>query len=110
MTEKQTTLTDNLGSYQTFSGDLSTYLAEILAAGGGTTDSGETTTALLSGAVALAATAVDSTTVGDGTSFCETPQMALAATGVPEPNVLLLLAGAMSILAWYRPPRGRPKN
>ena len=38
LTEKQTTLSENFASYETFSTDLSTYLTEIVTAGGGTID------------------------------------------------------------------------
>jgi hypothetical protein len=113
LTEKQTMLTDKFGSYEAFSSDLSEYLAEILAAGGGTTDTGattdETVAEIVSGAVALRS-AAEVATLSEETSFCEPPESALAATAVPEPGTQLLLVVVLGLLALRRQARGRPSD
>ncbi len=111
LTEKQTTLSDNFGTYHTFSSDLSAYLAEILTAGGGTTDLGgttdETVAEIVSGAVALRSVA-EVAALSEETSFCEPPEAALAATAAPEPGTQLLLVVVLGLLTLRRPARGRP--
>jgi hypothetical protein len=98
LTEKQTTLNENFASYQTFSGDLSTYLSEIVTAGGGTIDTA---------AAALAGTA-PSVMLGDETSFCEMTDGALEATAAPEPAASCLVLIALGLGALWRPRRRRP--
>jgi hypothetical protein len=95
LTEKQSTLSENFASYQTFSGDLSTYLSDIVAASSGTLDT----------AAALAATA-PVVMLGDGDStFCEPSENALAATAAPEPATLCLGMVVLGLVALRRPRR-----
>lgn len=119
LTEKQTTLSDNLGTYQSFSGDLSAYLDEIVAAAG-TTDSTETPTEALAAmsvmtddsvleiAPALAATA-EEVAPAPYVSIVEPPQLAVAAATVAEPSAGLLAATAATVLALWRSSRRREK-
>jgi hypothetical protein len=105
LTEKQTTLSENLGTYQTFSETVSTYLNEIVTAGGGTTDPADTTTEIVSGAVALRSVAELAALPEDSASFCETPESALAATAAPEPATHINVLLALVTLAMRRPKR-----
>jgi hypothetical protein len=102
-TDKQTTLSDNFGSYQTFSDDLATYLADIVSAGGGTTDeTTEVTSALslLSSSPLMALASAD-----DDVSFCDVPQEPVAATVAPEPSGFLTCLLALGLMAARRPRR-----
>jgi hypothetical protein len=113
LTGKQTTLSDNLGTYQTFSGDLSSYLDEITAAGGGTTSTDTTASAALAAttlsAVALQAVA-EVAAMDEPVSYCDPPEMALAATAVPEPGAQWLGVVALGLLAAWHPTRRRPRE
>lgn len=107
LTDQQSTLSANLDSYNLFSTELSDYLAEIVAAGGGMTGSAETTTEIVT---ALAATAAMSEVVSlvDSASISAASLSALAATAVVEPTSGLLLAISATVLAVGRRPRARP--
>jgi hypothetical protein len=85
LTEKQTTLSENLPTYQDFQSQLAAYLDEIVAAAGGTTDDGDASAASLR---ALAATA-------GGTAGADRAMPTAATSAVPEPSaaLLALLAG-----------------
>lgn len=97
LTEKQTTLQTNLPTYQSFQTELSTFLADITAAGSGTT----TDTAAMS----LASLSSLSAIASDDLVECAATSMSLTPSGVPEPTsgVLVLLAVAIASLS----PRGR---
>jgi hypothetical protein len=105
LTEKQTTLSENSASYETFSTDLSTYLTEIVTAGGGTiddsTDDSLDTLALSSPLRSAAPLA----TLADE-SLCDMSE-ALAANAAPEPGAQLLSTLALAMLALRRPKRPR---
>jgi hypothetical protein len=102
LTNKQTTLSDNFGSYQTFSDDLATYLADITAAGGGTDETTEVTSALslLSSSPLMALATAD-----DDVSFCDVPQEPVEATAAPEPSGFLTCLLALGLMAARRPRR-----
>lgn len=103
LTNKQTTLSDNFGSYQTFSDDLATYLADVTAAGGGTTDeTTEVTSALslLSSSPLMALATAD-----EDMSFCDLPQEPVDATAAPEPSAFLTCLLALGLMAARRPRR-----
>lgn len=102
LTNKQTTLSDNFGSYQTFSDDLATYLADITAAGGGTDETTEVTSALslLSSSPLMALASAD-----DDVSFCDVPQEPVEATAAPEPSGFLTCLLALGLIAARRPRR-----
>lgn len=102
LTEKQTTLSDNLSTYQSFSTDLSTYLADIITAGGGTAGdtSGDTAAALLSTTARLSAMA--SATLADDTSVCDATSSALSAAAVPEPALSGIGAALLGLLRLRR--------
>jgi hypothetical protein len=104
LTEKQTTLSDNLGSYQTFSSDLSAYLDQIVAAGGGTTDTGDSTTSLLA---EMASSSPLRATLSDDMSSCDLPPSSLEATAAPEPATPCLTLVALGLTAICRTPRRR---
>jgi hypothetical protein len=105
LTEKQTSLSESLPTFQDFSSGLSTYLADIISAGGGTIDdsSNETAAAMLA-ASALRSTSPLAALVADE-SFCETPSAMLEATVAPEPAAILLSLMAASIFVLRRPKR-----
>jgi hypothetical protein len=109
LTEKQTTLSENFGTYQTFSTDLSAYLSDIVTAGGGTTSGEETAAAALAAinAESLALRSVAEVALGEEELFCEPPEAALAATAAPEPGAQCLGLIALSMVALRRPARGR---
>lgn len=119
LTGKQTTLSDNLGTYQSFSDDLSAYLDKIVSAAG-TTGSTDTPTAVVAAtsvltdnsvldvASALAATA-DEVAPTPYVSIVEPPQLAVAAATVAEPSAGLLAATAASVLALWSSSRRRAK-
>lgn len=102
LTNKQTTLSDNFGSYQTFSDDLATYLADITAAGGTTDNTTEVTSALslLSSSPLMALATTD-----DEMSFCDVPQEPVEATAAPEPSAFLTCLVALGLMATLRPRR-----
>jgi hypothetical protein len=103
LTEKQTTLSENFASYDTFSTDLSTYLAEIVTAGGGTIDdSTEETLDALALSSPLRSTA-PLTALADH-SMCEMSE-AIAANAAPEPGAQLLSTLVLAMLALRRPKR-----
>jgi hypothetical protein len=103
LTEVQTTLEDNLPTYQTFQTDVDTFLTEIVAAGEGTT--GATATSLT-----FAGTA-DSSFEGAASNFVNASVFAEAAFGndmgssgessaVPEPAAafsMVVIAGQMAL-------------
>jgi hypothetical protein len=94
LTEKQTTLSENLGTYQTFSTDLSAYLAEIVAAGEETPmELGVVVSQLLAANSMLDAASAEVLTVTEAMPHMETPQYrgTVRATAVPEPATLVLL-------------------
>lgn len=91
LTEKQTTLTTNLPTYQAFQTDISTFLSDIVAAGGGTSEATTSLAALLGGAVKVESTMASDLAVG------ETPTSSLGSTTVPEPGMLALIASC----AWF---------
>jgi hypothetical protein len=107
LTEKQTSLSDSLPTFQTFSGDLSTYLTDIISAGAGTTDDSSNETA----SAALASMALRSMAppLAAEESFCEVPSEMLEATAAPEPAAMLLSLMAASIFVLRRPTR-RPRR
>lgn len=89
LTELRTTLETNLPTYQSFATDLSAYLDEIIAAGGGTdlTATGDTAAALMVRSLALTAEEL----VGESTLA------SASASAVPEPGGLSLLLAACSM-------------
>jgi len=100
LTDKQTTLQTNLPTYQSFQTDISTFLSDIVAAGGGTTTtsltaiSGESLDAVLATKVDLSAS-VGVTTLSSPSS-------------VPEPASFVLLASAALAGALFS--RRRPRR
>jgi hypothetical protein len=89
LTDKQTTLQTNLPTYQSFQTDIDTFLADIQAAGGATSDgtsSGSVTLASRSVLVKGALSSDEVTRLTSGT---------LAPTAVPEPATATLLALAI---------------
>jgi hypothetical protein len=92
LTEKQTTLQTNLPTYQAFQSDISTFLSDIVAAGGGTT--GATSASLTS----LATLAVTQRAGAVASFSAEGAATSLSPTAVPEPaaaGLVLLASGAM---------------
>lgn len=83
LTEKQTTLTENLPTYQDFQSQLTTYRDTIVAAGGGTTDDEDASSAAHR---ALAATTESAATASGG--VCAAPSGGPSA--VPEPSAASL--------------------
>ncbi len=110
-TEKQTTLSENFGSYQVFSSDLSAYLSEIVTAGGGMIGAGAatdaSTTEIVASAVALQSV-LEVATLSEDVTFGQPPEAALAVTVVPEPGTQFLAVIVLGLLALCRPARGRP--
>jgi hypothetical protein len=110
LTDQQATLSDNLGSYQSFNDELAAYLNEIVAAGGGTTDETASVSDVLAASIAEivaadGATANDSIAsnvaslvVASSTSVSAAEPLRLVASpaAVAEPSTLLLLAAAFA--------------
>ena len=98
LTYKQTTLEENLSSYTTFQTDLTSYLDEIVAAGGGTVATGDETDDADAALQALALTGMgDCAAISDGAVTAVTP--------VPEPSAaagFLAIAGAAGWRAYRR--------
>lgn len=98
LTEKQTTLQSNLPTYQSFQTELSTFLTDITAAGGGTATDAASAKSLasLSGLMVAA-------TSGD-TAECAATSMSLTPGGVPEPatSVLALMVAMSAALPRLR--------
>jgi MYXO-CTERM domain-containing protein len=98
LTYKQTTLEENLSTYTTFQTDLTSYLDEIVAAGGGTVTTGDETDDADAALQALALTGMgDCSLVSEGT--------ATAVTAVPEPSAaagLVAIAAAAGLRAYRR--------
>lgn len=94
LTEKQTTLQTSLPTYQSFQTELSTFLTDITAAGGGTTTEAASAKSLasLSGLMAAA-------TSGD-TAECAATSVSLTPSGVPEPatSALALMVAMSAVL------------
>jgi hypothetical protein len=89
LTEKQTTLQTNLPTYQSFQTDVSTFLSDIVAAGGGTSNSTLSVSALLAAPIAL-------------------PGAVASDIAVPEPAAVALFAiGAIPLSTAVRFRRGR---
>jgi hypothetical protein len=107
LTEKQSTFSTNLDSYQMFSTDLSNYLSEIIAAGGGTTDGGDSMAAILaaSSPMAAATTPPISATLLDDATCVEVPQAVTTGTTAPEPGAGGMIALALSMFALRRSSR-----
>lgn len=105
LTAKQTTLSDNFGSYQTFSDDLATYLADITTAGGGTTDGTTEVTSALSLLSSSPLMALASTTADDDMTFCDVPDEPAEASAAPEPSTFLIFVAALGLVAVRRPRR-----
>jgi hypothetical protein len=106
LTEKQTTLNENLGTYQMFSDELSAYLAEIVAAGeDAPMEPGQIASQLLS--------ATSMTVQEDPISVTENAPVFVAAEArgaessgaVPEPSSGVLLAIAAAATTMLRRPR-----
>ena len=89
LTEKQTTLQTNLPTYQGFQLDIDAFLADIQAAGGGTTDGTDSSVVSLTSALTMSA-------VGSSAAACEAANGALGATEAPEPGALSLLLLGLS--------------
>jgi hypothetical protein len=87
LTEKQTTLQTNLPTYQTFQTDISTFLSDIVTAGGGTSPTTTALTAMLGNSLK-----VDGAVASDMT-VCDKPTSPLDPNAVPEPAALLLFVG-----------------
>jgi hypothetical protein len=105
LTEKQTTLQDNLPTYQAFQTDVDTFLADIIAAAGGTT---ETTSAAALSLVATSMFSVDEvTTSAVDSSTCEPAAAGLTPSTVPEPAALALVLVALGAILVIRAPRAR---
>lgn len=97
LTYKQTTLEENLATYTTFQTDLTSYLDEIVAAGGGTVTTGDGTDEADAALQALALTGMEGcSALGDGAATAVTP--------VPEPSAAasLLTIGAAAAWRAYR--------
>lgn len=97
LTYKQTTLEENLATYTTFQTDLTSYLDEIVAAGGGTVATGDGT----DDAAALQALAL----TGMGGCSAISSGTAPPVTPVPEPSAaagLIAIAGAAGLRAARR--------
>jgi MYXO-CTERM domain-containing protein len=105
LTIKQTSLTENLGTYEAFSTDLATYLADVVAAGGGTTDNNEVTSVLSLISEAPIAALATTEMVDDHASFCDATQTPVEATAAPEPSGVLIGLLTLGLLAAYRPRR-----
>ena len=106
LTEKQTTLSDNLASYQTFSTDLSNYLSEIVSAGGGVTDSGDMVAEIISASTPIAAIAALTTpsTLLEETTCVDSLQSVATGTTLPEPATGILVAlTSVALFALRRP-------
>ena len=90
LTDKQTTLQTNLPTYQSFQTDLSTFLTDIVAAGGGTSGGASLSLKSLAGMSSSLLAAA-----GSGTAECAATSVTLTPEGVPEPSaaMLVLLAG-----------------
>lgn len=92
LTEKQTTLTDNLTDYMSFSNDLAVYLEEIIDAGGGSITSDDEATDDVE-VTAIAATASSAVlAISQANAIAETVVFA-----IPEPHALLLIGLGASI-------------
>lgn len=97
LTYKQTTLEENLTTYTTFQTDLTSYLDEIVAAGGGTATTDDGTDDADAALQALALTGMGGcSALGDGA--------VTAVTAVPEPSAAasLLTIGAAAAWRAYR--------
>lgn len=97
LTYKQTTLEENLATYTTFQTDLTSYLDEIVAAGGGTATTDDGTDDADATLQALALTGMGGcSALGDGA--------VTAVTAVPEPSAAasLLTIGAAAAWRAYR--------
>jgi hypothetical protein len=93
LTYKQTTLEENLTTYTTFQTDLTSYLDEIVAAGGGTATMGDGTDDADAARQALALTSMGGcSALGDGA--------VTAVTAVPEPSAAASLLTIAAASAW----------
>lgn len=102
LTDKQTTLQTNLPTYQSFQTELSTFLSDIVAAGGGTTD-GTTSSlmALVDSSKSLSPLAV----MDSATTLCDPSGLGLTTAAVPEPaaaTLIMLAGGTISIMRGRR--------
>ncbi len=100
LTEKQSTLQTNLPTYQSFQTDVSTFLSDIVAAGGGT--SGGTSSSLKS-LVSSALIASDN----EAAMFAAGSASLLSPSSVPEPSLAALTLLASGGLLTLRSGRGR---
>ncbi|WP_428304151.1 hypothetical protein [Lacipirellula sp.] len=92
LTYKQTTLEENLATYTTFQSGLTSYLDEIVTAGGGSVTTGNESEGGSALMLRLAATA------GDG---CAAPMpVTPVATAVPEPSAAALTAILLTLGGW----------
>jgi hypothetical protein len=107
LTEKQTTLSESLPTYETFSTDLSTYLAEIVTAGGGTIDDSSEDTASAILASSPLRSMAPFAALADEMPTCQMSPEMLEANAAPEPGAQLLVLLAMIVFGLRR---GRRRN
>jgi hypothetical protein len=105
LTEKQTTLSDNLPTYQAFQTDIDAFLADIIAAGGGAT---ETTSDVAMASIAASMFTVDEvTTAAVDSSIGVSAAAELSPSTVPEPAALALGFLAVGAIPLLRAQRAR---
>lgn len=98
LTDKQTTLQTNLPTYQAFQIDIDTFLSDIQAAGGGTSDGSTSSTTSLTSRSVLMKGALSSDQV-----TCAASGTSLSPTAVPEPATATLLVLAVGVGCALRP-------
>ena len=100
LTDKQSTLEENLPSYQSFQEEVNTFLAEIIAAGGGTT--GEVTTTLASLTTIPVTTEPVLAMLSESVALSRPEQLGNVAIATPEPRTLLIAALALGVVITIR--------
>jgi hypothetical protein len=109
LNNQQSTLQTSLPTYQSFQTDLTTFLSDITAAGGGT--SGGATTGTSSSLLeAVHSSNLSTVVVGSTAASCNTMPAPLSPASVPEPASAMLVVLALGAIAASRarpPRRGR---
>lgn len=106
LTDKQTTFEENLPSYQSFQEEVNTFLADIIAAAGGTTDEATTTLASLTSIPVTSQPVL--AILSQSTAACESAQLRKATTAVPEPRTWMMAALALGVVAMHGSQRSPP--